>query len=66
MAEDRHFWLLASFVGVILLVVLGGVSMCALYAAEIVAGRFVCDKNDRLLELLMLAYGAISLRGSGK
>lgn len=60
---DRHyFWLHAAVVAVILVVVLVGVSMCALYSADIVAGRFKCDKDDRLLELLMLAYGAVNLR----
>jgi len=59
--QRAAFWLRAAVVVTILLVVMAGVSMCAVFGADIVAGRFKCDKDDRLLELLMLAYGAVNL-----
>jgi hypothetical protein len=61
--ERAQFWLRAVVVGVICLVTLVVVAMCSIYAAAIVAGTFTCDKNDRVLELLMLAFGAANLQG---
>lgn len=52
------FFLVASVIALYGVVVLIGVVMCAVYSNSIVEGRFRCDAQDKLTELLAAALAA--------
>jgi hypothetical protein len=52
------FYLIAAVIGVHALVVLMGVAACLFYAPEVLSGKFSCDKDSRLSELLSAALSA--------
>jgi hypothetical protein len=52
------FWLVAFVVGVYASVVLGGFVLCIHHSDEIVAGRWKCDSENRLVDLLNAALAA--------
>ena len=56
--ERAAFWLVAGVIAVYGVVVLAGVVVCAIYFEWIVEGKWVCDKDSRLAELLGAALAA--------
>lgn len=60
------FWLIAAILAVHALVVLAGVGACLYYAQEVLSGKFVCDKDSRLSELLSAALAAALAFAGGK
>lgn len=52
------FFLVAGVIALYGVVVLIGVVMCAVYSSEIVQGRFRCDEQDKLAELLAAALAS--------
>lgn len=54
----------AALVATYIYIAAGTVTMCWVYAAEIVKGTFMCDKDNRLLSLfetLLVAVGGYML-----
>lgn len=57
---DRHFfWLLVGMVIGYYYVPMATVTTCMIYAREIIDGKFVCDKENRVLEMLPWAITAM-------
>jgi hypothetical protein len=52
------FFLVAGVIALYGVVVLIGVVTCAIYSGEIAQGRFRCDGQDKLAELLAAALAA--------
>ena len=52
------FWLVAFVIAAHVFMVLISVSACIYYADEIVSGKFQCDSNGRLGEVLAAALAA--------
>lgn len=56
--ERATFWLVASVIAVYAVVVIAGVTVCAIYSDELVSGKWMCDKDNRLSDLLNAALAA--------
>lgn len=59
--DPRVFFLFAGVVACVMLMAMTNVGMCALYFADIVAGRFKCDPDDRIMRALDLIIAALLL-----
>lgn len=52
------FYLIAAVIGVHAAVVLMGVVACVFYAPEVLSGKYICDRDSKLSELLAAALSA--------
>jgi hypothetical protein len=59
------FYLVVTVIAVQLFIVLGGVGMCIVFADQIVAGTFRCDRDNRLAELLASALSTAAAYVAG-
>lgn len=60
------FWLIAAILAVHAIVVLASVTACLVYARDVLEGKFVCDRDDRLSALLSGALAAALAFAGGK
>lgn len=57
---DRHFfWLVVGVFVCYLYIPVAGATACLVYAGEIVIGRFKCDADNRLIEMLPYAVTTV-------
>lgn len=54
------FWLIAAIVGTHLVIALAGVGFCMYYGQEIIEGKFKCDRDHRLSDILARPFSLIS------
>lgn len=57
--QRAMFWLFVGVVACIMYMAMGSVTMCWFYAAEIVAGTYKCDPDDRVLRAIDIVIGVI-------
>lgn len=57
--ERAAFLLFALVIGTYVIIALMGVSLCLVYASDVVEGKWQCDKASRVADLLGTALSAV-------